>query len=779
MIRNYFKIATRQLLKYKGITVTNILGLATGFCAFLIVALYVQNELSYDKFNENFEHIYRVQHYSVNKNRTRESISSPFPAPSELASSFPEIAQSTTLKRMGLQKLIVEGDISYSENGGFYAEPTFFDLFTVSFIHGNPDKALTSPNQIILTASLAKKLFDNQDPIGKSIRHGSDIQLTVSGIIEDIPDNSHLAIDYLVSMSSLNNGNQKFQTDWSNFSFLGYVLLSEHSDTGPINNKIYDFLDSRIQNNNRKLYLKPMAELHLKPNEDGELISILISYSVVAFFIMVLACTNFINLSTARSDVRRKEIGIRKVIGGNQIELIFQFLSETILISLLSMIIAFVLAEFLLPLFNEFTQRNLDIQYLENWRFLIGMILAFIVVGLLAGLYPSFVLSRFKPLSVLKSNVRNTAILRKSLVGFQFLISITLIICTFYVQKQITHMKNKDLGFDAEHIYHAEINNADSTLALRVVEESLLSNPHVKSVSMSSGIPFFRNHSIEINQEEMPPEEKIRIFHNQVSTNFIETYELELIEGRNFTSSGDAYSCLINEKLKEKLGWENPIGKRIHNNQYTIIGVVKDFHTLEVHKEIRPYMMTQHSKMEGTIFYSLRLSDNISTSSIKDIKQVFSDLFPNQSIALASFRDDLGDDVNTSMRVWNGIQKTFIFFSTLSVILALIGMLSLVTFIMQKRTKEVGVRKIVGATDKNIFVIVTGEFLKPLALAFAVAAPVAYTLSQMVPGYNLYQLQLADILFVGILIFGVAFLSALNQLRKLSMTNPVEALRDD
>ena len=779
-IKNHFKIACRHLLKYKSLTVTNTIGLATGFCAFLIVALYVQHELSYDTFNENFERIYRVQHYAINKDRTRESITTPFPVSEELASSFPEVDKSTTLKRIGQQKLIVNDNVSYFEAGGFYAQPSFFDLFTVSFVQGNSNDLFTVPNQIVLTSSLARKLFNDQEPLGKVILSDSGDQLTVSGIIADMPDNSHLAINYLVSMKNLDNGNSRLASDWSNFSFLSYVLLGNSVNAASINDNLYNLPDDHIEDNNRKLYLKPMAELHLKPNGDGELTSILISYAVVAFFILVLACTNFINMSTARSAVRRKEIGIRKVIGGNRVELVFQFLSETVVICLLSMIAAFILAELLLPVFNEFTRRNLDIRYLDNWKFFTGICFAFISIGILAGLYPSLYLSKFKPLSVLRPGGRTSGNFRKSLVGFQSLISITLIICTFYVHRQITHMKNKDLGFDAEHVYHAEISGADSTSTFWALEESLLSNPHVLSVSKSSGIPFFRNPSREINQEGMHPDEKIHVYHNEVSGNFIDTYQIELIAGRNFKKSGDANSCLINEKLKKVLAWEDPIGKRIHDNQYTIIGVVKDFHTLEVHKEIRPYMMTLgDDKINGFNFYSLRLNSDVPKESFQHIKQTLAGHFPEQFIELASFKDNLGEDVNTSMQIWNGIQKTFIFFSSLSVVLALIGMLSLVAFIVQRRTKEVGIRKIVGATDKNILIIVAGEFLKPLCLAFSIAAPLAYTLSEMVPGYNMYKMQITDILFVGAMIFGIAFLTALHHLRKLSGTNPIEALRDE
>lgn len=786
MFKNYVKIAFRNLIRYKGISAVNIIGLATGMAAFVLVALYFQNEFSYDKFNDNFDRIYRVQHYVLAKDEISEKIYTPYPVADFLRENYPELERATVLKRIGDESLSINGTGRFFEHGGYYAKPSVFDMFTFKYISGNPQEALASPNQIILTNSLARKLFPDGNPVGKVIRASKNESLVVSGVIEDIPNN-HFNMDYLVSFETYPSQREPgFQDNWQNFSCRNYVLLNAGVDPEEVNQKIYSALDSKIENNDKKLYLRPLADLHLNATaEQSELLTILLYYGGVSFFILLLACVNFINMTTARSEIRAREIGIRKVIGSSRKTLVAQFLGESFIVAFLAMLVSFVIAELLLPLFNSFTYRNMKLEFVENWGFVLGIALVFSLVGLLAGLYPSFYLASLKPLKILRGSTvvksdqkRGQGLFRRLLVGFQFVISISLFIMTLFVYKHMDFMKNKDLGFEDKHLLRVAIKSDEAKRTFEDLRNSLLASPQVIDVAASTTIPFFGNRAVEINKED-DPEHKIWTSYNEVSYDFIDTYKIQLVNGRNFSRAfgTDETACIINETMAARLGWENPIGHKVQGKKFTIIGVVKDFHARSFQDKIRPYMMTLHSgEIDGDNLYSIRISEANPQGALSHIQSTLQDYFPNQSFQIHRFRDNLDND---AMKVWDGVRRTFTFFVVMAFLLAIIGLVGLVSFVVLRRKKEIGIRKVLGASIHSIFVLVTRDLLMLLAIAFLIGAPIAYLVSVYAPSYYKYEMRASDFALSALVLFGMAALTILHQSLKAAFANPVDSLRDE
>lgn len=784
MFRNYIKVALRNLARHKVFSIINILGLGVGMTAFILIALLLQYEYSFDKFNENFDRIYRVQQLVDYVDYTQEWTQTPYPLADGLRNSFPEFEKTAVIREVWGEYLTSSDDIVFYEHDGIYAEEELLDILTFNFIEGKPQNSLADPGSIVLSSTLADILFPGEPALGKIIKGSVNQSLIVTGVIERFPKNSHIEPEYLVSMNTLERAwTWDYQSQWNNASFRTYVLLNKNADPASLNAKIRNFKDDKLEKNNKYLYLQPLANLHLRETEKQAKSTPLPYYAAIAIFILVLACINFINLTTARSGVREKEIGIRKVVGSGKKALVFQFLGESVIISLLAMPVAFLFTELSLPLFNSFMRTHLEINYITGYDFILFILTVFVSTGLLSGLYPSFYLSSMKPAIILKGsgsgNKTNRGILRRVLVAVQFVISASLILATLFVNKQVDYMKNKDLGFNKKNLLRCYIEGNDSKSNIVELRSAMLKNPMIKDITVAVNTPFHSNWGEELNWEGGNEDEKINARYNRVDYNFIETMEMKILKGRNFSRdfSTDTSACIINETLAAELGWDDPVGKRLKDKKYTVIGVVKDFHPYSVHSKIPPYFMVLHrGNLNHDNDYVIRVEPTSLSQTIASVTNTLKIFFPDKLFDVTVYDDNLDQG---TFRVWNGVKNTFGFFSLLAILIAVVGLIGLASFTAKRRTKEIGIRKVLGASVSGLYILISKEFIIILLASLAFACPSAYLVMITAPGYYKYSITPFDYILPVILIILFTILTTLYQVLSIALTNPSDSLRDE
>ncbi|MFH1194897.1 MAG: ABC transporter permease [bacterium] len=786
MFKNYFKTAIRNFRRDKIYSSINIFGLAVGMTAFTLVALLLQELYTYDRFQPNFDRIYRVQVEIQDEHKT-EWTQTVYPLADELKNTIPEIEEAAVVREIWSEYLSSKDDIVLKDENGFLADPDILKILSFNFIQGNPTAALNQPGSVVLSKSLAQKLFPGEKALGKMMKGSFTRNLIVTGVIEDYPQNSHIKPSYMVSFSTMDRLRTRdyldFRNDWNNNAYRTYVLLKQNTNPVLVDGKIRNLYDSKVEKNDGKLYLQPLNNLAINPTREAKLNTPIPYYAAIAFFILILACINFINLTTARSGLREKEIGVRKVVGGNRWSLIIQFIGESVLVSLPAMIVAFVLTKAYLPVFNSYMTINLELDFIGNWQFVLMMVAIFIFVGVLAGLYPAFYLSSLKPISVIKGTVFGSqsgkikkGALRKILVTFQFIISITLILSTVFMFKQVDFMKNKYLGYNKTNLLRCYIEANDSKSNFTDLRNRLLSNPRIIDASVSVNSPAHGMWGREINWEGGTEEQKLNVYFNIADYNFINTFEMKIARGRNFSKeyTTDSSACLINETLASEIGWDSPIGKRLWDNQYTVIGVIKDFHPISVHARIPPYLMVLHNgQLSRENDYCVRISPNDISRTMEYVKSTMKTFFPDKLFEVQLYDTDF--DKGT-MAVWEGVQTTFGFFSALAIIIALIGLLGLVSFSTRRRTKEIGIRKVLGASEGGLYFLVVKEFLILLGTAIVLASPAAYFILITAPGAYKYQVTSLDFIIPLFVIIAVTILATLRLVLNVTKANPADSL---
>ena len=787
MFKNFFKTAFRYIKRDKIYSFINIFGLSIGMSAFILVALMLQYMFSYDTFHKNYKRVYRVQQELQDENKT-EWTQTVYPLAQELKSTIPEIEEAAVIREIWGEYLSSKDDIVIKDANGFLAEPEILKILSFKFIEGDLETALNNPGSVVLSKTLAQKLFPGESAFGKMIKGSFARNLIVNGIMEDYPFNSHIRPSYLVSFSTMNHvlarDYKGYKNDWGNNAYRNYVLLKSNTDPSLVDSKIRNLLDTKVINNDKKLYLKPVKETLYNATKESIYNSPIPYYTAISLFILVLACINFINLTTARSNLREKEIGIRKVVGGNRFSLIIQFIGESVLISIPAILTAFILTEALLPLFNSYLPIQLELNFINNWQFILTLIITFLFVGMLASVYPAFYLSALQPLTVVKGTVVSTksgktgkGMLRRILVSFQFIISITLILSTVFMFKQVNFMKHKDLGYNKSNLLYSYIEANDSKSNFVELRNKLISNPQIMDASVSVNSPEHGIWGRDINWEGGPDDKKLYVFFNMADYNFINTLQMEIVKGRNFSKKfiTDSSACLINETLASEIGWENPIGKKLWDNKYRVIGVIKDFHPVSVNNRIPPYLMVLHNgKLNRENDYCVRISSNNISQSIQFVRKTLKTFFPDKVFEVQLYDADFD---RSTMLVWENVPRIFGFFSVLTIIIALIGLLGLVSFSTRGRTKEIGIRKVLGASESAMYFLVVKEFLIMLGIAILLAAPVAYMVLITCPAAYIYQVKTLDFILPLISIIVVTFLVTLQQVLNITKANPSESLR--
>jgi len=802
MFRNYFKTAWRNLSKSKVFSVINISGFAIGLTCFVLIAVFVINELSYDKYPADSGNIYRVN-LSVTGNGDVAVYPLVDVAVGEgIKNAFPEVKEATRLSPTG--DFIKYEDKQFKEEHIAFADANFLQVFSIPLIEGNATNALVQPNSIVISRSFAKKYFGNSEAVGKSLTVGTyNSVYKVTGVIDKVPDNSHFHFDAFLSLSTFHITNKT----WSNLGYYTYLVLNQSVDPKELESKfpqlVAKYVVPEIQHdmgvslaeaqksvNTFRFTLMPLADIHLhsdtkmelEPNGDIQYVYI---FSVLALFILLLACVNFTNLSTARAIKRAREVGIRKVMGSVKKQLIVQFLTESVLFTFFSMLLSYVLIFLLLPYFNQLANKNISFNFFLNYKPILGIFFISFLAGILAGIYPAFFLSSFNTIKVLKGSSMQGSQrkpLRSSLIIFQFFVSTALIIATVIIYQQLHYMQNKKLGYNKDQVLFlpdARLLGKDQT----AFKQQLLQDNRVVSASISRSIPGGR---IMDGTEIYPKNEnsngaEIHGNISHVDYDYLRTLGIQILKGRNFSKDfpTDSSGTVINEAAVQQLGWtsDNAVGKTIVRSgqqEFKVIGVVADFNYASLKQKVAPMMMMLGGNYGGLII-------KINTKDIKgfltDLKKQWNSFNPSGPLEYNFLDEKFAALYANEQRT----KQIFSAFAILAIIIASLGLFGLSAFIMEQRTKEIGIRKVLGASVQQVLLLVSREFLLLVGIAFIISIPVTWWAMNAWLKDFAYRINIGAGVFIaaGLSAILIAFLTISFQAIKAAIANPVKSLRTE
>ena len=783
------KLALRNIIRYRLYTLINVTGLTIGLLAFILTSLYVHYEYNWDRSNKKYDRIYRVQRRHENtlfaqpgneiSPHTR-GITKKF-----LQNGYPEFEKIAILRENQDMFLSSEPLRMFHVDDGICTEQSFLDIFTYRFTEGDPDAALTDPNTLILSASLASKLFPNQDALGKTVTIDRKYNLKVTGVYQDLPVNSDIRPPYIVSLSTLEESDD-IANSWSG-SYMTYALLKPGQDYRAVNRKIRDLFKEYPQAENEKIFLCPLSRVYLSFNGRNDLIYILYMFRLTGIFILLLACFNYINLATATASVRSKEIGIRKVFGSGRRVLVAQFLTESVLIALVSLFFTYILLEILLPEFNRITGKAIEFSYARRWGFIVLTLLIAVLTGLLSGLYPAVFMASRKTVNLFKGEfyrIRKERIsLRKVLVTFQYAVVVLLVILSISFGRQIHFLLNKDLGFNRENLLFAQIRVSREDVNYEDFRNRILSHPEIQDFSISKHIPLI-DFGGKFIQAEGTGEEMVFTRDNLVSVDFIRTMGMHMEEGRDFSRdfpSDPGRSCIINQAAVKSFGWDDPLGHTLTDqgrHSYEIIGVVRDFNQCDMYNTIEPALMVMYAgSMYGEWTLSFRIAPGNIQKAGRIIKQEMDTAFPEDPFELTVYTSAFARE--KIIRIFGTIEQTTRFFTLLTLILAAIGLFGLVAFTLYRRTKEISIRKINGSSTLNILSLLNREHLILLLLASLIAWPAGYWMYRSFPAPYKFEMQLWIFILPTLMVLLIAVLTTFFFNVKAARTNAAESLRHE
>lgn len=810
MIKSYLLTAYRNLMRNKGFTIINLVGLAIGLAAFTVITIWINDELSFDKHIEGYNNIYRIVYRDANWSQPR----TPHPMPLAMAKDFPEVEKGVSLSPIfgsGLSRsefTVRYEDKVFEEKEVLSVDSTFFEVFHFNMLLGNAKEALRNPGGIVLTRSTAKKYFGNADPIGQMLEFNGDTKLFVAGVVEDVPANTHFTFDFLVSYVSLkaqsrsrNNGVLSDYYTWKDFGHYNYIKIAPNVDHKEVEAKIFEWLQNYIpfsaeqledlKQNNARLELQPIADIHLHSNLPWELgtngnIIYVYAFSIVAFLMLGIAIFNYVNLSTAKYEKRAKEVGIRKTLGAQRFHIIFQFLTESILMVAASLFLAMIAVEVLLPSFNLISGKNIQNILSLGLSLWIFLIVVAIIVGIVSGAYPAFFLSIFRPIDVLKGKLKvsgSNVSLRKVLVSFQFAISVFLIICTLGIYFQIDFLRKQKIGFSSQNIVVLSLRSGNVRKNFETFKEKINT---VQGVMGASGVSNvlggqFNNNSIKwkVDGDEINSAELF------VDEDFLSLMQIRIDDGRDFSkefSTDSIGSFILNRTACKQLGIENPIDEIVTwygdypgTVKGKIIGITTDFNFQSLHQNVRP-LIIQRLYSNNQIGYLLVALEPIrSADAISEIRKIYEEFESVIPFKHSFLTADLEGLYNAESR----IGKLFLIFTVLTLFVASLGLLGLAAFSSQQRTKEIGIRKVHGASTGEIYIMLSKSFGKLALVSNLVAWPFAYfLLNQWMNNFAFKASQGVDIYLIATIItLFIASLTTGYQCLKVAGQNPIKALK--
>ncbi len=801
MIKNYFKIALRNILKHKGISSINIVGLAIGIACSILILLFVAHELSYDKFHEKADRIYRLAiRASIGDTKINQTYSS-----SEtfrrLLVDFPEIEKGVKILRLGRTPVTL-GELTFYEAGFFAVDSTFYEVFSIPLIHGNPQTVLKEPNTMVLSKDTAMKYFGETNAVGKTLRadfsyEAGSIDFKITGVSENVPDNSHFHYNMLISSASFPDAINN--TGWSSNNFITYLLLKKGTSQHWLDEKLVEFTRRHMggeefdawvaQDNYWEYYLQPITDIHLNSDLNGEFEAngnktYVLMFSVISVIILLIACINFMNLSTAKSSLRAKEVGLRKVVGSSRSKLTLQFLCESVILSFISLALGLIIIQILLPAYRNFIGRQLHMRYFDNFLVIPSLLALGLLVGVISGSYPAFFLSSFKPISTLRGKIsssKGSAMLRNVLVIFQFAISIFLIIGTLVVFQQLKFFQNTKLGFEKEQVL-VVLNPGALENNVMPFKETLRKYRDVINVSGSNTLPGRSFSNIGFGAEGV--EKSFTLNLCVCDYDFLDTLKLELAQGRFFSKEygTDSHAAVLNEKAAKLLGWEDPIGKKINNwstnrGNFTVVGVIKDYHYESLYQEIRPQALFLSGGYYQNVesYISVRLNTKNVSETVKYIGNTWNDFAAGKPYEY-SFLDKDYDNLYI-----NEIQTRSLFsiFSFLAIFIACLGLFGLASFVADRKTREIGIRKILGASVPRIVRNLNKSFVIWVLIANLIAWPAAwYVMNKWLQNFA-YRIDLSWWMFIlaAVLALIIALMTVSFHTIKAALKNPADSLR--
>jgi putative ABC transport system permease protein len=806
MLKNFFVNALRNMKKQRGYVIMNVSGLAIGLTSFLFITLYVNHELSYDRFHENYENIYRLKIVGMMAGGELDQAITAAPMARAMMSDYPEVLMATRLTQMG-DWLVKFEEKRFNESGILFADSTFFKIFAFKLLRGDPNTALARPKSVIMTEEYARKYFGDRDPLGLQISFETDtVRFTVTGVMQDIPDNSHIKFDMLASLSSYpGQANNQF---WISHNFYTYILVKEGTLKDELEEKfqgmvskyvgpqitqalgisLQDFLDA---GNSFRYVMEPLKDLHLRGAKQYNLEpmgsqSTVYIFAVIALLVLVIAIINYVNLATARSASRAKEVGVRKVAGANKRGLVLQFLGESVLIVTLATVIAVIIVYALTSSFNQLIDKELSAAILDNPAGVFSLIALVLVVGISSGAYPSFVLASYNPTEVLKGTMNPGSMsktMRGILVVVQFTISIVIIIGSIIIYSQLNYVTGKDIGFNKENLI--VVKRADSFFRQReAFRDQALQIPGVENAGFSRAVPGTNFNKNAFLLENDPDKNTYLINQTQASFDFAQSLGVVLAEGRFFSREfgEDSASILINEAAVKSLGLTDPVGKYILQplgpqqfQRLKIIGVMKDFNIASMHKPIEPVCFTVLGNFGGDQYATLRLTGKDVPATIKAIEEEWQSFTSDQPFQYEFFTDSWNNLYSSEMKTG----KIFLLFSLLAIFIACLGLLGLVTYITNKRTREIGIRKTYGASVEVVLRLLSREVVYLILISSLLAYPLAYFGARYWLEGFASKVKISPLIFVAAtsIALAIGWLSILYQTYKAASYSPAEALR--
>lgn len=810
MLKNYLKIAWRNLRKHKFYTFLNIFGLSLGLASCLLITLYVLDELSYDRSFANADRIFRVNADIRFGGADMSLAVAPDPLAFTLKKDYPQVEQVVRLRENGSQLVRrTHSTENLKEERVFFADSTFFKVFSVPLLSGDPNKVLSEPHSMVISETDAEKYFGKENPIGKGLLVDGSETYTVTGVMEDVPKRSHLRdLHMLLSMSTLESSRQN---DWGSHNFNTYLLLREGVEPGQFEKNfetvlqkytskwVQGFLGTSLEEvrksgNYLKYALLPVTDIHLHSDRTAEVnangnIQYVYIFGVVAIFLLSIACVNFMNLATARSANRAKEVGVRKALGSERSALVGQFLTESVMLSFFSLVLAFLIAYLALPLFNNLASKEITFPIANVWFWLI-LLFTGGTVGVLAGSYPAFFLSAFKPLKVLKNAIelegKGSGYFRNALVVFQFVISVMLIVGTGVIYRQLNYIQTKKLGFNKDQMLI--VNDAYALdNQMKAFKEQALRIPNVQSGTVSSFLPTpsARTDHTFFPVGQIQQDKGINMQKWAVDLDFVKTLGLEMKEGRAFQEDfpSDSTGIIINESAAKVLGYPDPLGKKIFGFEdsqlqkkvvYTVIGVVKNFHFESLRKNIGALSLILYKSSGSVVF---RLNGGDAPRTVAQIEALWKKMAPGQPFNYRFMDQDFDNVYRSEQRVG----QIFITFATISIIIGCLGLFGLSAFTAERRTKEIGVRKVLGASVTNIVALLSKEFIKLIIIAIVIGSPIAwFGMNHWLRDFA-YHVDLAWWMFAaaGLLAIVIALLTVSFQSVKAALMNPVKSLKSE
>ncbi|MDQ4139821.1 MAG: ABC transporter permease [Bacteroidota bacterium] len=800
MLKNYLKIAFRNISRHKGYTFLNVAGLAIGIAACLIISFFVRNELSYDTYHANADRLYRVAVDIQSRADNRVFAQTSAPLAAALQSDFPQVEKAVRLNKQSSQLVTYGPEKSFYENNFYLADPAIFEVFTLPLVKGNAQTALNRPGTLVITEELAKKYYGNAEPLGKVLKVNNE-PFEITGVLQSLPYNSHLKMDLITSLATWEKQDwykDDVAKNWHSTMFYTYIKVKPQVDFPTFEKQIVTAADKYVADQIKDwgityhYFLQPVKAIHLhsqlkdEAEVPGNAINVYI-LMVVAGLIIVIASLNYINLTTAQSANRAKEVGVRKVIGATKRPLILQFVSESLLLTFMALVLALIIVYTTRPLFETLSGQTYNFELIFTPQFILILLGLTLLLGIVAAIYPALFLSSFRPVSVLKGSISMGArggSLRKTLVVCQFTISLMLLVGTIMVYRQLNFMKDQNLGFEKEQMLVLPVRGTSIADNFEQIKTEFQSHPAVVSATTSASVPGQDVNNFSASLKGEADDKGQSMYYLFTDFDFLKTYGIQIIAGRDFdkTIQTDKETAfLINEKAVSAFGWATPeeaIGKKLaagFGRDGEIIGVYKDFHYRSLQAPIEPLVLAVVPWRLNTI--SLRLNTKDLPATMAFVQKKWQELFPQNPYEY-SFLDE---EFNKQYQADEKIGRTFLVFTGIAIFIACLGLFGLATFIAQQRTKEIGVRKVLGASVANIVSLVSKDFVKLVLVSFVIATPLSYVLiqkwlenfaSRIAVGWEVFAVA-------GLALLAIALLTVSYQSIKAALANPVKSLRTE